>query len=358
MNTTCFTFPSTLPGRAAWVANPTYRGTFEIITLCLSTTIICIWSSIHKDIPAAKPLPEEQSVPEESKSDTDVDPISRAERGRPALQGTAPRQHHTVNDALRSLLYDVLRTLRKDGPTVVVAFFCPALLLMRAIDQYSSARKLRDLGKIAEVGPFTIVHGFYATMGGFQLNVLDSGTKKAFEDTTFAHTRLSTEGVRFLMREYPDLLTIPTIESIKERAKSNSLGKAVLALQVVWFIVNCASRLAENLPLSLMEVSTLAHGLCTLLTYFAWWSKPLNVEGPTGTRIETKFENKRRALERDEVGTGDDVKITRWKRWVQFFDSYMYDELYKHEEELFKSLPVDASLVDDPDARARELAKD
>ncbi|KLO04267.1 hypothetical protein SCHPADRAFT_758124, partial [Schizopora paradoxa] len=272
MNVTCFTFPSTLPGQAAWAPNPTCRGTSNIITLCLSTTIICIWSSIHKDIPAAQPPSEEPSG--------DGDDFD--ERiGRVVESGAMYWS--------RQILSNVRRTLRKDGPTVVVAFFCPALLLMRAIDQYSTARKLRDLAKERNPKvPFTIVHGFYATMGGFQLDVRDCNDGHPFPNTTFARTRLSTEGVRLLMEDCTDVLTIPPIETIKERAKSNSLGKVVLALQVVWFIVNCASRLAESLPLSLMEVSTLAHGLCTLLTYFAWWSKPLNVEGPTGTRIETK----------------------------------------------------------------------
>ena len=45
--------------------------------------------------------------------------------------------------------------------------------------------------------------------------------------------------------------------------------------------MNCASRLFQRLPLSLLEISTAAHAICTLLTYFVWWSKPLNVASPT-----------------------------------------------------------------------------
>ncbi|KLO06921.1 hypothetical protein SCHPADRAFT_672859 [Schizopora paradoxa] len=377
MNVTCFTFPSTLPGQATWAPNPTCRGTSNIITLCLSTTIICIWSSIHKDIPAAQPLqgavPKAQSLQvaeghpavlpadleSTSESFPDHDSIPLIERTRPVIHGPARLRHRVVDDALRRLClvaYDILRTLRNNGPTVVVAFFCPALLLLRAIDQYSSARKLRDLAEKVNVGPFTIVHGFYATMGGFQLDVLNSRTGRPFNNTTFERTRLSTDGVFFLMREYPELLSIPPVESIKERAKSNGLGKAILALQVLWFIVNCASRLAESLPLSLMEVSTLAHGLCTLLTYFAWWSKPLNVEGPT--KLKTEIQNKRRNLEGLEIGPEDDAKIARWKCWVHFFDNHTYGDHFQYVGELFKALPVDPSLVDDPVARARELAKD
>ena len=48
---TCFTFPPRVPKHATWVADPSCRGTFGIVSLCLSTLLICIWSSIHRDIP-------------------------------------------------------------------------------------------------------------------------------------------------------------------------------------------------------------------------------------------------------------------------------------------------------------------
>jgi hypothetical protein len=34
-----------------WVAEPTQRGTYGIISLCLSTLIICVWSTLHLNIP-------------------------------------------------------------------------------------------------------------------------------------------------------------------------------------------------------------------------------------------------------------------------------------------------------------------
>jgi hypothetical protein len=43
--------------------------------------------------------------------------------------------------------------------------------------------------------------------------------------------------------------------------------------------MDCASRLMQRLPLSFFEVSTAAHAFSTLLTYFVWWPKPLNVAG-------------------------------------------------------------------------------
>ena len=34
-----------------WVQEPNVRGTFGILTFCLSTLIICAWSALHFDIP-------------------------------------------------------------------------------------------------------------------------------------------------------------------------------------------------------------------------------------------------------------------------------------------------------------------
>jgi len=37
-----------------WVPEPKQRGTFGIISLCLSTMVICIWSTIHFNVPTKR----------------------------------------------------------------------------------------------------------------------------------------------------------------------------------------------------------------------------------------------------------------------------------------------------------------
>ena len=92
---------------------------------------------------------------------------------------------------------------------------------------------------------------------------------------------LKFDGLMYIMRHFPRIVTDITEESILDRAESSSLGKAILIVQVGWFCTNCVSRLSQGLPLTLLEVSTAAHSLCTLLTYFVWWSKPVNIPTPT-----------------------------------------------------------------------------
>ena len=68
------------------------------------------------------------------------------------------------------------------------------------------------------------------------------------------------------------------------------LGEGLLVWQVLWFCINCGTRLAQRLPLSLLEVSTIAHGASTLLTYCFWWKKPFNVREPILINCKTEEE--------------------------------------------------------------------
>lgn len=135
--------------------------------------------------------------------------------------------------------------------------------------------------------PFTIVHGFYASMGGFVFDFLDENGE--LDGPTFlppGQTRMciSSAGVQFLLRHDPDLIPDISEGSITDRSKGSSLGKAILIAQLAWFCTNCISRLAQHLPLSLLEIATVAHGLCAMITYVLWWYKPLNLTDPTPIR--------------------------------------------------------------------------
>jgi len=131
-------------------------------------------------------------------------------------------------------------------------------------------------------------------MGGFAFYGSDMGGIPTVEESLadlstnprFVVEVPNFETLTYIIKHFPQIITDTDEETILDRAESSSLGKAVLIVQVVWFCTNCTSRLIQRLPLSLLEVSTAAHAFCTLLTYFVWWSKPLNVATPTIMRGE------------------------------------------------------------------------
>ena len=133
---------------------------------------------------------------------------------------------------------------------------------------------------------FGLVHAFYAGMGGFAFYASydDDTPKSYFEISTNPRCTIDIpkfDTLIYIMKHFPHIITDIPEEEILDRAASSSLSKALLVFQVAWFCTNCASRLFQHLPLSLLEVSTAAHAFCTLLTYVVWWSKPLNVATPT-----------------------------------------------------------------------------
>lgn len=131
-------------------------------------------------------------------------------------------------------------------------------------------------------------------MGGFAFEMSSSGETVTSEESpsepsTNTHiTRhvLTPTAFTYIMEHFPEIIPDISEDSITDRSESSSLSKALLIVQVGWFCTDCISRLIQRLPLSLVEVSTAAHAVCTLLTYFVWWSKPLNIAEGTPMRGE------------------------------------------------------------------------
>lgn len=129
-------------------------------------------------------------------------------------------------------------------------------------------------------------------MGGFIFDTsyngetLNAETVPSRQSSNTNNTRYVPTPIAFIyiMKNFPHIIPDIPEEAITDRVQSSSLSKAIMIIQVAWFCVNCASRIIGRLPLSLLEVSTAAHGFCTLLTYFVWWSKPLNIAEGTAMK--------------------------------------------------------------------------
>ncbi len=129
--------------------------------------------------------------------------------------------------------------------------------------------------------PWTITHGFYAVMGGFVLENPRETPTEPYLPPWLRNGVLTPQGVRYLMEYAPELVPDVHEDELLDRSKADGLAKTLLVWQVVWFCISCFRRWKEGLPLSLLEVTTLAHASCALLTYAFWWSKPKDVGQPT-----------------------------------------------------------------------------
>lgn len=67
---------------------------------------------------------------------------------------------------------------------------------------------------------------------------------------------------------------------IQDRAKTDSFAKAFTVLQTFWVTCNIIARAAYNLPITPLEISTVAYAVCAAITYAVWWHKPKDMVTP------------------------------------------------------------------------------
>ncbi|KAJ7700441.1 hypothetical protein B0H17DRAFT_858347, partial [Mycena rosella] len=110
----------------------------------------------------------------------------------------------------------------------------------------------------------SITHGFFFSMGGF---VLQAG----HPITTLAQVEEPDSEYLFDMKKVK-------VSSIMARSKGDALSKGVALAQGLWFTTQCLARAHQHLPITELEVATLAFAVVNVFIWGLWWNKPLDVE--------------------------------------------------------------------------------
>ncbi|RTE70303.1 hypothetical protein BHE90_015302 [Fusarium euwallaceae] len=222
---------------ATWEPEPTQRGTFSILSTCLITLSLCVWTAVHLNIPSR----------EERSQDEPRDDSSEKWWSWKSLRWTA-------------------QTFRKAG-WMILGILAPELVLFTALQQFWDASDLRDLpleaagsrteaaetgteaaesrtdrdlescpdgGNDADKKPkCSLVHGYFAAMGGFEFVTGDdydifprktSGAKRTALTITPA-------GLRYLVENTQ--VKIPKLRrsEIEDKSKGSALAKTLVCLQ-------------------------------------------------------------------------------------------------------------------------------
>ena len=166
--------------------------------------------------------------------------------------------------------------------------FAPEVALWRAFTQFEVARELcktRNRGRFdQETKTFTpphpeqlwgLEHGYFALMGGFVVTPMPTVDIDITSLNALPNTTLTPLGIAFLAQ----MEMIPKIDSedIKGRSKADEIAKTLVCLQAGWMVVQTIVRAASQLPVTLLELNTLAHVACAFAMYALWWKKPQNV---------------------------------------------------------------------------------
>jgi hypothetical protein len=76
--------------------------------------------------------------------------------------------------------------------------------------------------------------------------------------------------------DMPDIMQA----EVEDRSKGDALSKGIAILQLAWFVLQLVARYIQNLPITLLEIDTLAVAALTSTAYGWWWNKPKDVGRP------------------------------------------------------------------------------
>ena len=133
-----------------------------------------------------------------------------------------------------------------------------------------------------------MTHGFFIIMGGFHLfkhGSMETSTNKQFisqEGDIPIHPLAASDlyGDDTALDIDFSSFTVPTEAEIKDKGKSDWLAKSLVLLQTSWFMMQCIARAIKHLPVTHLEIVTLAYAAMNFVIYVFWWNKPLNVNQP------------------------------------------------------------------------------
>ncbi|KAF9446186.1 hypothetical protein P691DRAFT_674166 [Macrolepiota fuliginosa MF-IS2] len=195
------------------------RTPHQIIWSCLATIFACTWVAVHPSVPT----PEVQMGP------------------------WWPRLKHRI----------VLTASALIAPECMVLWAIIERIFAKKIANYYNENFLK----------WTLAHGFLVLMNGLALHVGEE------------YIGPLTAATLFRRLEYQEITSPMTIsqEEIEDKSKGDFFTKLVVTIQTTWFAVQCIGRAAAQLPLTELEIVTLAFAVLNLMIYALWWHKPQNI---------------------------------------------------------------------------------
>ena len=259
-----------------WQSDPDGRGTFTLVSNCIFTLLICVYSAMHLNVP-----PRGESVPSFWLRN-----IRWALLGifgpelvvfiawRQYLSAKAiAKKSQSINSGRDSSEQECQTEKPKPMVTELWRLQCGVLKYSQESQETPS-----DSGDLHS--GWNIVNGFCAGMGCFAFNPItfttDTGTPVLAPE--YKRLTLTARGVALLA----DCGLLPDIETnyLKDKSKSDGLSKFIAYVQATWLIVQVIGRLVLGLQVTLLEINTLGHVFCALLIYVLWWHKPRMVQEP------------------------------------------------------------------------------
>lgn len=141
-------------------------------------------------------------------------------------------------------------------------------MIAEAAKQKAQAKDLTIKLKALDYEDWTTTHSFYAYMNG---SICEDGAGN-WRDLDFTGAEDLSE---------IDASTIHPVAEILDRSKADCFAKLVVCCQILYLVPQCVGRPAQHMPISTLEVATIAYATLSLIAYAYWWEKPYCVHAKT-----------------------------------------------------------------------------
>ncbi|KAK3307678.1 uncharacterized protein B0T15DRAFT_484731 [Chaetomium strumarium] len=291
------TTASTAPNqeaRVGWVAGPNQRGTLTLVYGCLSTIFASTWTVLHLNVPGphdewwrkalrkAKWMAVTVLFPEFvfSKAVCELrmavanlrDMHEAMKKARAELRWEDSVQREYPRRSARTRTRKVPRNRRPQSSG-------------------GASQDSHDKGEVRR--RWTLVHCLYANMGGLvPYPTQGIGSGSGGPGAQPVTTPMLAETIR---RGGCDSLKHFVLDraDIEDKSKADWLLRTIAVMQIVWLVLNVAARAIARVPVTQLEIATVAFSITAIATYAANWWKPKDIGQPTalprvlqGHRIE------------------------------------------------------------------------
>ncbi|KAJ7059141.1 hypothetical protein C8F01DRAFT_1370743 [Mycena amicta] len=209
------------------------RKLFDIVWGCLVTVFACIWVAVHPNVPPPPPSP----LPKGS----------------------------SLWHQVKWRVIDSQGPLRSRLKLMLVGLLAPEFIAGFA------GRQLVAAWYFSKEYDVSLTHGFFICMGGF----VDKDRHPIVTSAQINHPEVLSAIQR------------TTEAAIQDKSKGDVFSKGIAFFQGLWFVLQCIARAAQHLPLTELEVATLAFAVVNILTWLLWWSKPLDIRDPLVIEISS-----------------------------------------------------------------------
>jgi hypothetical protein len=262
-----------------WHPEPQFRGTFGILSSCLITMSLCIWTSLHLNLPEHK----KEHLQKYRQLGWMVLGLLAPEfvvwnawvQRNEAKEVSALMQEKGFMPKQLKIWIRIREWFAKAWQITQVYF------LLKAEEWPKLGNPTLSYHHIGRRHAWTDVHSWLVVMGGMCFH----------EDALLEDERLMLEGqsripltpkvFKLIVENRPHLIPDISREYIEDKNKSDRLAKILTCWQAGYFCIQCIFRLSQRLTITLLELNVFAHAICALSLFLVWWDKPRDIREPT-----------------------------------------------------------------------------